>query len=155
MSRESSKAELIQKQIDFKSSLIDDKRKAGQARADSLKEQLKMKKERARTLRRRVALKPGGVEIRKDQREEFRLYNKLVRDVEREIRALEKETNLAKKDTDLEINILRQEINQLKAEKRLYANVERIIKTSNYLDQAEMHMESDVLMGKVFNLLSE
>jgi vacuolar-type H+-ATPase subunit I/STV1 len=112
--------QLIRDDITRKKSLRNTKKEAFAARLESIRKQVAAKKEILRQHKRRVASDPGQEPMRNQQLTEFKLYNKLIRETEREIRALEKELEATKKEKDAEMSCLEEEIKVLEANLRLY-----------------------------------
>jgi uncharacterized sporulation protein YeaH/YhbH (DUF444 family) len=111
---------MIKNQIRDKKELRTTKKSAFKSRIDGIQTQIKMKKEVLRQHKRRVAQDPGSSPARNEQKENFRLYGKLVRDVEKEIASLEKELTATMKEKDAEIKALDAEIKVLEANLKLY-----------------------------------
>ncbi len=111
---------MIKNQIRDKKELITTKKSAFKSRIDGIQTQIKMKKEVLRQYRRRVAQDPGSSPARSEQKENFRLYGKLIRDIEKEINGLEKELSATMKEKDAELKALDAEIKVLEANLKLY-----------------------------------
>jgi hypothetical protein len=111
----------ISNQISIKRRLLESKQKAGKLRLEALEEQLRIKKEQLRITKRRISPNFAPNLPDSSNREDARLNNKLVRENENEIKALQKEIEFAKRDNQLELAAIRQEIKQLEAEKRVHA----------------------------------
>jgi hypothetical protein len=152
MAKNNEKTTIIQDQITIKKEILQDKKKAGKARVEAIEEQLKMKKQRVMQYRRKVSQDIGKNPLKEEQHQEYRLYSKLLREAEREVKALEQEIKFAKKDNDLEIKILENEIKELEAEKKLYAsNISHMIKFSEQLDNNSEYYNSDEALQNAIN----
>lgn len=111
---------IIKNQIRDKKELRTIKKNAFKSRIDGIQTQIKMKKEVLRQYKRRVSQDMGTNPARSEQKENFRLYGKLIRDIEKEINGLEKELSATMKEKDAELQALDAEIKVLEANLKLY-----------------------------------
>ena len=111
---------IIKNQIRDKKELRSTKKNAFKTRIDGIQTQIKMKKEILRQHKRRVAQDPNTSPARSQQKENFRIYGKLIRDTEKEIASLEKELTATTKEKDAEIKAIDAEIKVLEANLKIY-----------------------------------
>lgn len=155
-----SNKKIIQEKINMKSSLLQDLKKAARARESSLREQVKMKKEKIRQIERRVAIDAGGTAGREYQKGSFRLYNTLINDAKREAKATEQELQVVVRENELNIRILEEEIKQLRAEKTIYSGgnmKSQMIKLSQIADSFEQsgNVEAGAIITETMQKISQ
>lgn len=112
--------ELIQEEIRNKKELKRIKKEAYETKINGLEIQLRNKKEIVRQHKRRVASDPGTTPLRRQRDMEFKLYSRLLREEEKEIKGLEKEIEATRKERDAEMKILDGEIKALEANLKIY-----------------------------------
>lgn len=112
--------QMLKDQIRTKKTLLTERKRAFEAKIDAIEQQLKMKKEILRQHKRRLAMDPGADPAREDQKNEFKLYNRLRRDTEKEIKGLEKEIEATKKEKQASVKALESEIKALEMNLKIY-----------------------------------
>jgi len=142
----------ISDRISILRSSLTERRKLSRERHSAMQEQLKAKKQLERQYARRSAMDPGNASSKSEQQYEFRLWSARLREMQQEIRNLEKEIEIKKREDELEIRILEQELQQAQSELRIYADQninENLIKLAHIAIE-EKNKGNIVLSSKIF-----
>lgn len=134
------KKQYISDKISNLKSSLSERKRLSRDRRRAMEEQLKAKKQLERQYSRRTAIDPGNSAPKEEQRNEFRLWSARLREIQQEIRGLEREIEIKKKEDDLEIRILENEIQQYQAELRIYAKEDisnSLVKLASIADETK------------------
>lgn len=115
------KKQYISERISNLKSSLSERKRLSRDRQRAMEEQLKAKKQLERQYSRRSAMDPGNAAPKEEQKYQFRLWSARLREIQQEIRSLEREIEIKKKEDDLEVRILENELQQSQAELRIYA----------------------------------